>query len=66
MKNTKIMIAVVAAFVITWLLIGSLAYFLSDLQYKEALTQPGLFVFMFIFGWIPAVIVGSDLEQSYE
>lgn len=66
MKNTKIMIAVVAAFVITWLLIGSLAYFLSDLQYKEALTQPGLLVFMFIFGWIPAVIVGSDLEQSYE
>lgn len=66
MKATKIMISVVVVFLITWFLLGSLVYALSDLSLKAALTSPGVMMIMFIFGWIPAVIVGSDLDESYE
>lgn len=66
MKATKIMIAVVVVTLITWFLLGSLVYMLSDLSLKAALSSPGLFMFMIIFGWIPAVIVGTDLDESYE
>lgn len=66
MKNTKIMIAVVLVFIITWLFVGTIMYSITNMYYDEALTLPGVIVFMMTFGWIPSVIVGKDLNENYE
>ena len=66
MKTTKIMVAVIAAFLITWTVIGLIGYLLSDGTYKECMTNGGTLMFMLIFGWIPSVIVGADLNERYE
>jgi hypothetical protein len=67
MKTTKIMLAVIATFLITWLLIASIAYLLSSVtDFKTCATNGGTLMFMLIFGWIPAAIVGCDLAEKYE
>ena len=66
MKTTKIMVAVIAAFLITWTVIGLIGYLLSDVTYKVCMTNGGTLMFMLIFGWIPSVIVGADLNERYE
>ena len=63
MKSTKIMVAVIAAFLITWTVIGLIGYLLSDGTYKECMTNGGTLMFMLIFGWIPSVILGIDLRD---
>jgi hypothetical protein len=64
MKTTKIMLAVIAAFLITWTVIGLIGYLLSDGTYKECMTNGGTLMFMLIFGWIPATIIGADLDEK--
>ena len=64
MKSTKIMVAVIAAFLITWTVIGLIGYLLSDGTYKECMTNGGTLMFMLIFGWIPSVILGTDLHNK--
>ena len=59
------MLAGIVVLLLTWLTIGSLVCILSDLPWKAAMTQPGTLAFMVIFGWIPAVIVGSDIDENY-
>lgn len=61
MKSTKIMLAVIATFLITWCVMGLIGYLLSDLSYKECMTHGGTLLCMTIFGWAPAVIVAQDL-----
>ena len=63
MKTTKIMLAVIAAFLITWTVIGLIGYLLSDGTYKECMTNEGTLIFMLIFGWIPSVILDIDLRD---
>jgi hypothetical protein len=64
MKSTKIMLAVIATFLITWCVIGLIGYLISDLSYRECMTNGGTLMFMLIFGWIPAVILGADLSDE--
>lgn len=64
MKQTKIMLAVIATFLITWCVIGLIGWFISDLSYKECLTHGATFFCMLCFGWIPAVIIGNDLDNT--
>ena len=66
MKTTKIMVAVIATFLITWTVVGLIGYLLSDITYKECMANGGTLMFMFIFGWIPCVIVGADLNERLE
>jgi hypothetical protein len=67
MKTTKIMLAVIATFLITWLAIATIAYLLaSATDFRDCATNGGTLMFMLIFGWIPAVIVGCDLSEKYE
>ena len=63
MKNTKLMLAVIATFLITWCVLGSIGYLLSDLQFKECLICAPTILIMFIVGWIPAIIVGNDVDK---
>jgi len=60
------MLAVLATFLITWNVIGMIGYLLSDISYRECMTHGGVLMLMLIFGWIPSVIVGADLEKKLE
>ncbi len=64
MKSTKIMLAVIASLIITWLTLGLLFYVLSDMTYKESLTSSVTGSIMLFIGWVPALIVGADLIDN--
>jgi hypothetical protein len=64
MKSTKIMLAIIATLLLTWCVIGSIGWMLSDLSYKESMTNNGTIFFMLIFGWIPCIIIGADLDEK--
>ena len=64
MKNTKIMIAVIATILITWLGLSGFAYWLSDISYRDVVVHPGIITIMFVVGWIPSIIVANDLENT--
>jgi hypothetical protein len=63
MKSTKIMLAVIATTFITWCVMGLIGWMFSDLSFKECMSHGGTLMLMLIFGWIPAVFVGSDFSE---
>lgn len=64
MKNTIIMLAVIATLILTWMLFGLVGYLLSDLSYKECMTHGATLMLLLLFGCIPAIIVGNDLDDN--
>jgi hypothetical protein len=66
MKLTKIMLAVLAMLLIVWCTIEPIGWMLSNLSYKECMTNGRTLFFFLLFGWIPAIIVGADLDKSLE
>lgn len=64
MKSTKIMLAVIATLIATWTLFSFIGYFLYDLSLRDCFTHGGTLMLMLIFGWIPAVIIASDLNNT--
>jgi hypothetical protein len=64
MKATKIMLAVIATFIVTWLTLGLIFYVLSDMTYKESISNAGIAYTMLFIGWVPALIVGADVEET--
>ena len=64
MKSTIIMVAVIATLLITWCVMGLIGYLLSDLSYKECMTHGATLMLMLVFGWIPCIVVGADLDKS--
>ena len=58
------MLAVIATFFITWCVMGLIGYLLSDASYKECMTHGATLMFLLIFGWIPSVIIGHDMDKS--
>jgi hypothetical protein len=64
MKSTKLMLAVIATFLITWCVMGLIGYLLSDLSFRDCMTNGGTIMIMFIIGWIPASIVGYDVNEQ--
>ena len=66
MKSTKIMLAVLATILITWCVMGLIGYLLSDLSYRDCMTSGGTLFLMLVFGWIPAIILGADLDKTLE
>jgi hypothetical protein len=65
MKSTKIMLAVIATLIATWTLMSLIEYILSDMSLKECYTNLGTILCMTIFGWIPSIVVASDLEERF-
>ena len=64
MKSTKIMLAVIATILLTWCVMGLIVYLLSDLSYRDCMTHGGTLMFLLLFGWVPALIVGADLDEK--
>jgi hypothetical protein len=63
MKQTKIMLAVIITFLLTWALLAFIGYALSDTSFKECMVHPVNLIIMLFFGWFPAYIVGEDLNN---
>lgn len=64
MKSTKIMLAIIATLIITWMSLGFIFYIFSDMTFKESCCNPGVGSIMLFIGWVPALIVGADLETT--
>ena len=64
MKSTKIMLAVIATLISTWTLMSLIGWMLSDASLRECYTNSGTFFLMLVFGWIPAFIIGADLDEQ--
>jgi hypothetical protein len=62
MRNTKIMLALIATYITTWAFITFVVWVLStNITFKECAILEGVLIFQFMFGWIPTVIVSQDL-----
>lgn len=67
MKSTKLMLCFIACIIITYMSLGLIGYLLSDgYTYKECMTSIPLMYIMFGVGWIPALIVTSDLSDNLD
>jgi hypothetical protein len=66
MKTTKIMLAVIATFLTTWCVLGLIGWYISDLSFRDCLICYPTIVIMLIMGWMPAVIIGCDLNEIIE
>jgi hypothetical protein len=64
MKSTKIMLAIIATLLTTWTSMSLIGWMLSELSLRECYTNCGVLTCMFIFGWIPAVIISCDLDKQ--
>lgn len=66
MKRTKIMLAVIVTAILSYLFIALVVdIFHPESYYREALRHPASAFFMIIFGWIPSVVVGFDIDEKY-
>lgn len=65
MKNTVVMLMAIATFMVVWLSLGGIVAWLSDDSFRSVLTSSGMLMFMLLFGWIPSMIVGIDVYESY-
>lgn len=57
------MLAVIATFLITWIVMGLIGWCLSDLSFKECMSDDATIMLMFIIGWMPCLFVASDLND---
>lgn len=64
MKPTKIMLAAIATTITTWTFMSLIGWALSDMSLRECYTHGATLMLMLILGWIPAVIVGADLDKK--
>ncbi len=59
------MLGCIITFILTWLFLSLLAYLLSSkTDFRTCATNGGTIMFMMIIGWIPAFIVGYDLDKN--
>ena len=64
MKSTKIMLCLVATLITTWLFVAVITYFLSDIDFKSCFSKGSTISIMLLIGWVPSIIIGSDLDSK--
>ena len=65
MKNSKIMLATVTTFIITVIFVNTIVWYLEDTwTFKECFAHGATIGFSVIFGWIPAIFVGQDVDEK--
>jgi hypothetical protein len=57
------MLAAIATFLTTWIVLGLIGWCVSDLSFKDCMTNGGTLMFLLIIGWIPSVIVAYDYYE---
>ena len=68
MKGPLTMLACLVTVLTTWMSLTLLGWAFSDstTSFKACATHDGTFIIMFIFGWIPAIIVGNDIDTYFK
>jgi len=65
MNKTKIMVAVIGMFIVTWIFFGLGCMALSGYDtLRDAMMNGLVLFFMVVLGWIPSLIVGIDLNEK--
>lgn len=65
MKKTKIMVAVIGMFIVTWIFFGLGCMALSGYDtLRDAMMNGLVLFFMVVIGWVPSLIVGVDLNEK--
>ena len=65
MKNTKIMLAVIATFLLTWMFMSTIGWIFSDsYTFKQVANDANCWYIMLVIGWIPSVVVYIDLDDK--
>ena len=65
MKNTTILLAILATLFATWQTISLLIWaFSEEMSFRSSATSVGVILIMFLFGWIPAVVLAIDLDKK--
>jgi hypothetical protein len=64
MKNTKLFLAIVAATIISFIVIAAVNTQFSDVTFHESLIDGGTWVSMFMVGWILPTMVGIDVYEG--
>lgn len=64
MKGTKIMLGFICTLLCTWTLFTIIAWIITDLTFKQSFTSGVVLTCMLMFGWIPSIIVGIDIEEK--
>ena len=57
------MLAVIAKFLSTWCVLGLIGWYISDLSFRDCLTHGRTLMVLMLVGWIPAIIVGNDVND---
>lgn len=63
MKGTILFLAVNITILLVWLFISSIAYFTTDLSFKDALYNETVLPISGLLGVLSAIIVYCDLEE---
>ena len=66
MKHTKLMLAGITTYLLTWIFIAVVGYLISnDYTIKQCLTSSATITIMLLIGWLPIVPVLLDLNERY-
>jgi len=65
MKSTKLMLAVMATIIFTWILMGTIGWCVSDLSFRDCLVNDITLFLMLTIGWIPPIVVGNDVYEYF-
>jgi hypothetical protein len=67
MKKTKVMLAIIATFIITLFTVNTIVWYLQDTAtFKQSFSHGATIGIMLIVGWIPAIIVGYEVNYKLE
>jgi hypothetical protein len=64
MKSTKLILAVIATFLIIWIIMGFIEYMLCITSFIECMTHTATILTTIAVGWVPALGVGINLYKS--
>ena len=68
MKGPLTMLACLVTVLTTWMSLTLLGWAFSDstTSFKACATHGGTLMIMLIFGWVPAIIVGFDIDMYFK
>lgn len=61
------MLGVMSTMFITWMTVSTVYWMFSEaVPFKQCATDGGIVFLMVVFGWLPSVVVGIDINERLE
>lgn len=66
MKTGITLLTFAIVFLLTWLVLGTIGYLLTDPQVtmKDCMREPVVLMVMFLFGWFPAIAIAHEVYED--